>query len=265
MKCKNCYHDIIEHSDYCHHCGARVIRNRLTFRNLFEHISETFFNYDNKLLRTFIDLFRKPEDVIGGYIDGIRKRYVNPISYFGLALTLTGMYMLVVTKFYPETMDYSMFVMEGQEEFQARNMSFIQEYNSVLMMFYAPLYALMAVITFIGLSKYNYTEMIVVFTYIQAQSSVVTVVLGILTAILGWSQATIGIVIIILTILYSAYCLKRLYQLSVGQIIFRTFFFLVILFVFFVIMSIIMAVLMYLNGDIEQIIEAQKATREAAQ
>ena len=52
MNCKNCHTELHDHDDYCPNCGARVIRNRLTFKNLFEHISETFFNYDNKLLRT---------------------------------------------------------------------------------------------------------------------------------------------------------------------------------------------------------------------
>ena len=83
MNCKNCHTELSEHDDYCRNCGARIIRNRLTFRNLFEHLSETFFNYDNKLLRTLIDLIKKPEDVIVGYINGVRKKYVNPISMFG--------------------------------------------------------------------------------------------------------------------------------------------------------------------------------------
>ena len=83
MECKNCSNQLSTNSDFCNSCGAKVIRNRLTLKNIFEHIIETFFNYDNKLLRTFIDLFKKPEKVIDGYINGVRKRYVNPISYFG--------------------------------------------------------------------------------------------------------------------------------------------------------------------------------------
>jgi hypothetical protein len=106
MNCKNCHTELISDSDFCNRCGSKVIRNRLTFKNLFEHFSDTFFNYDNKLLRTFIDLFIRPEVVIGGYIDGIRKRYVNPISYFGLAITFSGLYLLILNKFYPEALDF---------------------------------------------------------------------------------------------------------------------------------------------------------------
>jgi hypothetical protein len=128
MECKNCKNQLPENSDFCNECGGKVIRNRLTFRNIFEHISETFFNYDNKLLRTLVDLFKKPETVIGGYIDGVRKRYVNPISYFGLAITMSGLYLIIVSKFYPESMDFSILTAPGQEEFQQKNMSFVQEY-----------------------------------------------------------------------------------------------------------------------------------------
>ena len=107
MNCKNCHTKLPLDSDFCNSCGGKVIRNRLTFRNLFEHISETFFNYDNKLLRTFIDLFKKPELVIDGYIEGVRKRYVNPISFFGISLTLSGLSIFIIKKYYLQYLDFS--------------------------------------------------------------------------------------------------------------------------------------------------------------
>lgn len=107
MNCKNCYNDLVRNSDYCNYCGGKVIRNRLTIKNLFEHISETFFNYDNKLLKTFIDLFKKPEIVIDSYVKGVRKRYVNPISFFGIILTLNGLNIFLITKFYKKYLDAS--------------------------------------------------------------------------------------------------------------------------------------------------------------
>ena len=86
MNCKNCQNELTPESDYCNICGGKVIRNRLTLKNLFEHVSETFFNYDNKLLRTFIDLLKKPDEVINSYVKGVRKRYVNPLSFFGVCV-----------------------------------------------------------------------------------------------------------------------------------------------------------------------------------
>ena len=100
MKCKNCNTLLDEQSDYCNICGARAIRNRLTIKNLFEHFSEQFLNYDNKFLQTFITLFKRPESVIGGYIEGTRKRYVNVITYFSIAIMITGVEYFILNKFF---------------------------------------------------------------------------------------------------------------------------------------------------------------------
>lgn len=259
MNCKNCNTSLIETNEFCPNCGGKIIRNRLTLKNLFEHISETFFNYDNKLLRTFINLFKTPEDVIGGYIDGVRKKYVNPISYFGLAITISGLYLLILNKFFPEAMDYTMFTAPGQEEFQRKNMNFVQEYMSLFMMLYVPIYAIIARVTFIGLKKYNYTELVVTFLYIQAQMSIVTAVFGIIVSSFGINQAVFSMISIPLMILYCAYCLKRIYNLNFTNIFLRSLLFFVVLGIVFVVVVVIMIIIMFLNGDIQQMIEAQKA------
>ncbi|OUR96022.1 hypothetical protein A9Q86_16185 [Flavobacteriales bacterium 33_180_T64] len=262
MNCKNCHTELISNSDFCNICGGKVIRNRLTFKNLFEHISETFFNYDNKLLRTLNDLFIKPETVIEGYINGIRKRYVNPISYFGLALTFGGLYLLFLNKFYPEALDFSNFVMKGQEEFQKKNMSIAQEYQSILMMFYIPIYALIARITFIGLNKFNYTELLVVFMYWQAQMSIVSAIIIVLSAMFGITAGIMTMIFIPVMMLYCAYILKRLYQLSFWEIILRSLLFVVILGIFMLFFGILFAIAMYFDSDFRQLLENQKAVTE---
>ncbi|WP_431135677.1 DUF3667 domain-containing protein [Psychroserpens mesophilus] len=265
MNCKNCHTKLPEQSDFCNSCGGKVIRNRLTFRNLFEHISETFFNYDNKLLRTFIDMFKQPEVVIGGYIEGVRKRYVNPISYFGLAITLTGLYLLILNKFFPESLDFSNFVVEGQEEFQQKNVSFIQEYMSIFMMLYIPIYALIARISFIGLNKFNYTELIVVFLYWQSQTSLISAIVIIIAAMFGIANGVMSMLFLPLMILYAAFILKRLYQLSFAQIALRTLLFFAVLGIAMVIIIIIVIAIMLITGDMQEMIEAQRAALEAAE
>lgn len=96
MNCKNCNTNLAVEQNYCFECGAKVIRNRLTLANIFSEVKEHLFQYDNKLLQTFILLFKKPEAIIVSYIEGVRKRYVNPISFFGVALTLSGLYVLAL-------------------------------------------------------------------------------------------------------------------------------------------------------------------------
>ncbi|WP_297793856.1 DUF3667 domain-containing protein [uncultured Eudoraea sp.] len=81
MECKNCGTTLNEDVNYCSNCGARIIRKRLTFKNLSHDLIERYFDLDNTFLRTFIHMFTKPEQVIEGYISGIRRKYLNPISY----------------------------------------------------------------------------------------------------------------------------------------------------------------------------------------
>ena len=265
MQCKNCHTELQKQDDFCSSCGGRVIRNRLTFRNLFVHLSETFFNYDNKLLRTVIDLFKRPEDVIVGYIEGVRKKYVNPISLFGLALTVTGLYMIIINKFFPEMIDFSNLAIEGQEEMQRKNMQFIQEYQSIIVMLYVPIYALMARLVFFDKKRFNYTELLVVFMYIQAQISIVSALLTIAIGLIGYSSSMVGVFMLILMIIYTAYALKRIYKFNFFEIIVRTLLFGVVLAITFVILIVVVFIFMYLNGDVQEMIEAQRATKESTQ
>ncbi|WP_111308362.1 DUF3667 domain-containing protein [Confluentibacter sediminis] len=258
MQCKNCNISLINESHYCNFCGAKVISNRLTLKNLFQDFSESYLNYDNTFLRTFISLFTKPEDVIGSYIDGVRKKYANVVSYFALAITLSGLYIVILNKFFPEAMDFSTIVSPGQEEFQRKNLSYVQEYQSIFMMLYVPVYAIMCRLSFIGLNKYNYTELLVVFMYIQAHLSIVSAILGIFLSVFGITQGEMSLFLIPPMIIFTAFCLKRLYNLNFQTIILRTIIFLVILGIVFIILSIMMAIVMYLNGDLQSIIEAQK-------
>jgi hypothetical protein len=264
MKCKNCNTELQEQDEYCNSCGGKVVRKRLTFKNLFEHLSETFFNYDNKLLRTITQLFKEPEDVIVSYIDGVRKKYVNPVSLFGLALTISGIYILIVNKFFPEMLDFSSMTIKGQEEFQQKNMQFIQEYQSLIMMLYVPIYAIIAKVVFFDKKQFNYTELLVVFMYIQAQISVVSSAIVITLGIVGLSSSIVGMAMLPLMVLYSAYCLKRIYKLNFLDIFVKLLLFLAVLFVLFVITTLIMIGVMFLSGDMQEMIEAQQAAIEAS-
>jgi hypothetical protein len=259
MQCKNCHTELDETNSFCPECGAKVIRNRLTIKNLFQHFSEQFLNYDNKFLQTFISLFNKPEDVIGGYIKGTRKKYVNVISYFAIALTLSGLQMFILSKFFPEAIDVSNMSTEGTEEFQKRNMQFVQEYQSIIMMLYVPIYALMSKIVFFNIKKYNYTEHLVIYMYLLAQATIISSIITIIAVNLGQNIGTIGLGFVIpFQILYSAYCLKRLFKLSILGITLRTLFFLLVLSIFFILFSIAMVAGIYIFGDIEMLRNTQQ-------
>ncbi len=248
MECKNCGYLSDEGFDYCPQCGAKVIRNRLTFGNLWNDIIHRYFDIDNTFLRTFIHLITKPEVVIDGYIHGVRKKYINPISYFALALTLAGLQVFLSRKFFTEAYDLSAITVSGQEEFANSMMLSIQEYSSLITMLMIPVYALMARIVFFNVKKYNYTELLVVFLYFAAEIGFISFLPTIILLILGFNFGEISPIATLLQIVFGAYYLKRLYGLSAKGLMLRTLFFLVVLAVFYVIAVLIATVLMLAFG-----------------
>lgn len=252
MTCKNCTSHLEETDNYCSNCGAQVIRNRLTIGHIFNYIGEQYFNIDNRFLRTFITLFSKPEEVIEGYINGTRKKYADAISYFAVAVTLAGLQLFITNKFFPDAMDFSkmskdanQFTIDMQNEIQA----WISEYHTLVLMFYIPLYALFSKLIFINIKKFNYTEHLVIFMYIQSQYSIFSFFYTLLLLALDISFTSIGFSLMPLLVLYSAYCLKRLHDLSFARIILKTFIFCIAFTFLFILISLVLAAIYILiNG-----------------
>ncbi len=266
MECKNCDGLISLSISYCPNCGAKIIRNRLTIKNLFGSFVAQFLNYDNKLLQTFITLFKRPEEVINGYINGVRKKYVNVISYFAIAITLSGLQIYVMQKFPMDMGNYlnpDPNLAKIQQEMNESIFKTVSEYQSLIMMLYMPFYALLARLIFLKNKTLNYTETMVLFMYAQAQISIVLAILTIIIVPIGVSMMFFGLAIVPIQILYFAYCLKRVYNLSFAQILLKTLIFLIILGIIFVIITAAASYFMYQSGMFDEMIEAQKQAREA--
>ena len=265
MICKNCKRLLPQQINYCNGCGGKVIKNRLTMRNLFEDFTYRYLNVDNRFFRTFKHLFSKPEAVIESYINGTRKKYIDVISYFAIAITLTGVYVYFLTNFFTDSLsshilsDYST---TASQEAQTEQFNFMTKYSSLMMMSYIPLYALMAKIVFFNKKKFNFTELIVVFLYVQAQISIVTSVLTIALLAIGLDFMILSLVLTILMILYSAYCLKRLYKLSIEGIILRTMGFMGVFFGFCIIFAIAFGAWMFTTESGHKYIKSQKEIYE---
>ncbi len=267
MICKNCHNTFTDTSDYCNTCGAKVIRNRLTIKNLAQDISEQYLDYDNKFLQTFITLFKNPEKVIGSYIHGTRKKYVNVISYFAIAITLSGIQIYVMNKYGIDLSgiaeNENAAIAELQNNYNSKMFEIISEYQSLIMMLWIPIYALMAKLVFLKNKLYNYTELIVIFMYAQAQYSIVTVVLTLITIVIGIPFEIFGLLMLPVQIGYFAFCLKRVYGLDKAQIILKTLIFILILGVLFGIIMVVVTFMMFKTGMMDEVIEAQKALQEA--
>ncbi|WP_452223798.1 DUF3667 domain-containing protein [Lacinutrix chionoecetis] len=265
MVCKNCSNIISDRVNYCNNCGAKVIRNRLTMRNLSQDFAYKYFNYDNKFLKTIKTLITSPEVVIESYINGTRKMYVDAISFFAIALTAAGLQLFIIQNFFPNAFDVvTLAGQSGMEDFQKANMESLQKYQSLYMMAYIPMYALITKVVFFNKKRFNFTEILVIYLYLQAQITILLAVVTIALVALQVNMMYVGFISMPFMVIYIGYALKRLYKISVPGIILRTMGFFTVLFIVFVIAAVGFTAWMFLTESGQEFIEVQKAAKEAA-
>jgi hypothetical protein len=90
--CPNCEKETF--GNFCHHCGQKQGINRLTWGSVFGELQKRWFGFDNNFLRTVKDLTIKPHKVVEASIEGVRVRYIGPVGYYFLMLTI---YVLIIS------------------------------------------------------------------------------------------------------------------------------------------------------------------------
>lgn len=96
MNCKNCQHPLKENAHFCENCGAQVVTNKITFKNLFLDFFINVFGFDSKFFLTIRTIFFTPEKILKEYLDGVRKRYMNPFAFLAVS---AGISLLVFNYF----------------------------------------------------------------------------------------------------------------------------------------------------------------------
>ena len=95
-KCLNCENTISENDNFCPNCGQVNDKSRLSLKQYFSEYLSGFFSFDNRFIKTVIPLIFKPGKVTHEYIEGKRKKYVNP---FQLHLNITIIFFLLIGLF----------------------------------------------------------------------------------------------------------------------------------------------------------------------
>jgi len=231
VNCKNCNSVLKDAQKFCDECGAKVIQNRLTPKVLAAQVNEQFISIDNKFLSTFVDLFKKPEAVIDGYIHGTRKKYIDVLQYFTIALTFTGIQVFLMTTFFKESLDFSTGFMEGfntassQKDIPFKNLDFnaFNQFQGLIYIITVPFSALGSWLAYylLGERTYNFTEHMVLNLYYSAQVIIITAVLSILFLILGLDYLIISTLVTLPTFIYLFYVLKRVFNNSFWETLAR--------------------------------------------
>ena len=183
MNCKNCDNTLRTDFSYCPDCGSKVIRKRLTNKSLIYDVIERYFNLDNTFLKTIWHMIVKPAQVCGGYISGLRKKYLNPVSMLAISLTLSGFIIFLMKKIAWENIDFNSISYaqtssggSGTKKIMALTM----EYSSILFLFYIPILAIASYL-FFNKKEYNLAEHAVIAIYALTSFSIVSAVYSIIT------------------------------------------------------------------------------------
>ena len=248
MECKNCQNSLQTDYSFCPDCGAKIIHNRLTIKNLLSDITERYFNLDNTFLKTFWHLFIKPESVIDGYIKGIRRKYLNPISYMGIALTLSGLIVFLIKKKGGD-IDFDVLGV-GQSIAQEKVMEITFDFQAILFVLYIPMMAIAGWLSFQE-KKYNFSERLLIFTYTLAHYSLFIFVPSILILIFSpENYPSFSMIALLSMYVYSAYIIKRMSNEKGASLVAKILLFWVLFTVLYFSLSIIIPIVMLVIGEI---------------
>ncbi len=187
MNCKNCNNTLRTDYSYCPDCGGKVVRQRITNKSLIYDFLERYFNLDNTFLKTIWHMLIKPEEVCGGYISGLRKKYLNPVSMLAISLTASGFILFLMKKLAWGNIDFSKISYvqtssggAGTEKIMASTM----EYSSLLFLFYIPVLAFASYV-FFNKKNYNLAEHMVTAIYALTSFSIISAVYAIITLLIS--------------------------------------------------------------------------------
>lgn len=173
--CPHCEKETI--GAYCHHCGQKQDVHRLEWRNLADDLQKRVFGFDNNYMRTVKDLTLRPGKVIEAIIEGVRVKYIGPVGYYFLMLTL---FVLLVSILDIDMAEFSRtFVPENQDEFQK---NFQQKWSESIFSNFRVFSFLLAPFFIMGVwlifrnKKFNFLETAVVYFYGQGHTFILSII-----------------------------------------------------------------------------------------
>lgn len=225
MECKNCSRPLEDGHMYCSTCGAKVIRNRLSFSILWIDFRERFLNYDTTFLRTLRQLTRHPGDVINGYISGIRKKYMDPITYFGIAITLSGFQVFLTQRYFKDAISLELWNSGLKSETYSKTMDSAMDFHALFFVVLIPLFAFCGWMVF-NRQQLFFSEHLVSATYILAHYSILLTPFTILILLINpaW-YGMYSMAGLLVMLLYSLYTYRQISHYNIGPFIFRAFIF----------------------------------------
>lgn len=245
MNCKNCEFPLQQENKYCANCGAKIVTQRLTIKSLWSEFSHKFLNYDNTFFKTIKDLTFRPEVVIDGYINGIRKRHINVINFFAISLTILA-FQLFLMKHFATPAD-NMFVGDEKSiEIQKKVSDILINYLGIYTTLMLPIGSIFTWLLFLDYRKYNFTEHIIINLYTTAYYTFISLPIFTFVLLIGLNTNVMMSVSYMVSIAYLAYVFKRLFNISFWISLLRVIAYYLLFIISVVIIAMVIAVIVIL-------------------
>ncbi|WP_299711252.1 DUF3667 domain-containing protein [uncultured Tenacibaculum sp.] len=275
MNCKNCNEVIEDDALFCDHCGAKVLKNRITFRFLLKELFISL-GWDSYFIVTIKMMFTKPDKVLREYINGIRKRYLNPFTYIAISAALSLIVFNVFSKDFTKLQNTinntevaalkklvdqdltklkdvtpeQLKVLQKQQvaakirlDVQDKIMKLFLKYFNIFMFLLVPFYALISNWTY--RKPYNYGEHIVMNSYLVGTSMYFTIILFFLAIIIHPAFYFSNIFIFTA---YYLYTFSKLHEYNLKQSLLSLLRFILVAFIVTVVLIVIIGLIAILVG-----------------
>ena len=93
-ECLNCGTPLVAKENFCHYCGQRNDRRRLSFYEFISESVRSYFSVDSKVVHSLSPLLLKPGKLTREFIEGKRQQYVHPIRMY---LTVSIIYFTLIS------------------------------------------------------------------------------------------------------------------------------------------------------------------------
>ncbi len=213
--CKNCGTRSELH--YCPACGQRISVYKVTFKETFEDLADALFSVNAPLLTTLKELVIKPGVLLRNFLNGQRRRYYKPVSFF---LLTTVIYLVVRSLIGFDPFRNSMLVVqEGSTDStvltDARNY-FLLNLNNFVFVF---VFTLAIFLKLFFYRRYSLAEFIAISFYVLGMYTLFLTLNMFLVQYIGDFMQPAGILIMLF---YFVYAMCSLFQRSYLLVILKS-------------------------------------------
>ena len=194
--CLNCGTEL--KGKYCCNCGQAKITKRMNVKSLFHDFLHSYFHWESSLIITIKELAIAPGNFIHSYIEGKRKSYTAPVSFFILTTTIFVIMFHFVSENFLNNMNH-MIIGESVDKISIRGETpfeiqhFIANKINYFLFLLPPVIAFYFMLVFRKM-KINFAEALVFSFYMMGQGMLMSSIL-ILTVMLSFKLSNLRYIV----------------------------------------------------------------------